>query len=71
MHSGEVKRNRLLLTDAAGSNRRGALWRRLVAAIVALAFTTILISFGFHRSAHHAADGVQPSGFSNLKLKTG
>ena len=56
MHRGEAKPNRLFPYKVAGGSRRGTLWRRLVAAAVALAFATTLVSLGFHRYAHHAAD---------------
>jgi len=58
MQSGESNHGWLFPSNAAGLNRRTTLWRRLVAAIVVVAFATTLVSLGFHRYAHHAANGV-------------
>jgi len=60
MGPGEA-RNRLSRTRAANDNRPRSVWRRLVAALVAAAFALMLVSLGFHRYAHHAANGLPHS----------
>jgi len=47
-------------TDAADDDRpRRGTWRRWVAAVVAGAFTLMLVTLGFNRYAHHPAYGIQ------------